>query len=60
MYHEKVTFTNYATLLYHGARLAYDGYVGDVEEDETWSGGFKIAGRSILQILESCDDVFLL
>jgi hypothetical protein len=54
-----VDFTNYATCLYAGATLLYDNRVGIVEVDSGWNGGFKINGRSIKNILEEYDNVYL-
>jgi hypothetical protein len=54
-----IDFMNYATSLYAGATLLYDNRAGIVEVDSKWSGGFKINGRSIKNILEECDNVYL-
>jgi hypothetical protein len=54
-----IDFTNYATRLYAGATLLYDNHVGIVEVDSGWNGGFKINGRSIKNILEEFDNVYL-
>ena len=51
----EVTFSNYASLLYNGARIIYDNRVCVVESDSEWNGGFKINGRSIRNILEEFD-----
>jgi hypothetical protein len=48
----KITFANYDILLYHGARIIYGDSVGYVERDGGWAGGFKVAGRSIRNLLE--------
>jgi hypothetical protein len=54
-----IDFMNYATRLYAGATLLYDGRMGIVEADSGWGGGYKINGRSIKNILEECDNVYL-
>jgi hypothetical protein len=54
-----IDFTNYATCLYAGATLLYDNRAGIVEVDSKWNGGFKINGRSIKNILEEYDNVYL-
>ena len=51
----EVTFSNYATVLYPGARVIYGNHVGTVERDTGWSGGYKINGRSIKNLLEEFD-----
>jgi hypothetical protein len=54
-----IDFTNYATRLYAGATLLYDNRAGIVEVDSGWNGGFKINGRSIKNILEEFENVYL-
>jgi len=51
----EVTFSNYATILYPGARVMYGNRVGTVERDTGWGGGYKINGRSIKNLLEEFD-----
>jgi hypothetical protein len=55
----EVTFSNYTSLLYNGARIIYGNRVGVVESDSGWNGGFKINGRSIRNILEEFDVILI-
>lgn len=55
----RVTFANYKSVLYHGATIIYGSYSGIVHADSNWNGGFKCAGRSILNLLEEFDNVMV-
>lgn len=55
----RVTFSNYKSVLYHGAQIIYGSYNGIVHADSKWNGGFKCAGRSILNLLEEFDNVMV-
>ena len=60
----RVTFSNYKSVLYHGANIIYGNnsdtrHTGVVHSDPKWNGGFKCAGRSILNLLEEFDNVMI-
>ena len=55
----RVTYSNYREVLREGLLLIYDGRSAKIVRDATWNGGFKIAGRSILNILEEYNDVMV-
>lgn len=55
----RVTFSNYKQVLYNGAQIIYGSYNGFVYADPNWNGGFKCAGRSILNLLEEFDNVMI-
>jgi len=56
----RVTFGNYQAVLNNGATISYGRQLSQVEADSTWNGGFKVDGRSIINILESHTDVYLI
>lgn len=56
----EITFANYKQILYSGARILFDGFTDIVVADETWNGGYKVSGKSILYVLENYKHVYLM
>lgn len=52
-----VTHENYLRKISHGQTLIIDDKLYKVVEDANYRGGYRVGGRSILNVLDECDEV---
>lgn len=55
-----ITFSNYKSVVYHGARIVYDSNVGTIQANSSWNGGYMVNGLSILHVLENFNNIKLI
>lgn len=55
----RLNLSNYTSLCRDGLVLVYDGRAGTIIKDSSYQGGYKVNGRSIKNILEEHDAVYL-
>lgn len=60
MIYMKIDFRNYREFAIPGRKLIYGTHAGIIEADSQWTDGIKCNGRSVKNILEEEDAVFVL
>jgi hypothetical protein len=60
MRYVQVAHENYQRLVSEGQMLIIDDHIYEAVENPEYSGGFRVGGRSILNVLDECDQVIAL
>ena len=60
MRYVQVTYENYQRLVTEGQMLIIDDHVYEAVANPEYRGGFRVGGRSILNVLDESESVFAL